>query len=126
MSFRLVQRWKDFGDSFAFSLWTFPVAQYHLQVGSLGERLSGANTRPQYFAWKTEERAITISVVEWLACLGSVSLPCLSLFDIHRQNSHIIIFRQVYFTENKPFLVIIFCAFIVSVLVLCLLVFCSV
>ena len=48
MSCRLVQS-EDFGDSFDFSLWTFPVAQYHLHVGSLGERISGANIRPQIF-----------------------------------------------------------------------------
>ena len=79
----------------------------------------------RYFAWKTEEKAIAIVVVEWLACLVAVSLSCLLLFDINLQDSHVIIYRQVYFTKNRFFLLPILCLFIVSVIVWGVLVFCS-
>ena len=80
----------------------------------------------RYFAWKTEEKATAIVVVEWLACIGAVSLSCLPLLDIHLQDSHVISYRQVYLTESTPFLRPLFFVFIISAIVLGVLAVCSV
>jgi len=80
----------------------------------------------RYFAWKTEEKAISIVVVQWLTCLVVTSFSFLPLFDINLQDSHVVIYHQVYLTESKPFFLPIFCMFIVSALVLGVLAFCSV
>ena len=80
----------------------------------------------RYFVWKTEEKAISIVVAQWLACLVAISLSSLPLFDINLQNTHVVIYRQVYLTKTRPFFLPIFCLFIVSALVLGVLIVCSV
>ena len=80
----------------------------------------------RYLTWKTEEKAISIVVVQWLACFVVISLSLLPPSDINLRDSHVVIHHQVYLTESKPFFLPIFCKFIVSALVVSVLVFCSV
>ena len=80
----------------------------------------------RYFVWKTEEKAISIVVAQWLACLVAISLSSLPLFDINLQDSHVVIYRQVYLTERSPFFLPIVCIVLVSALVLGVLIFFSV
>ena len=79
----------------------------------------------RYFAWKTEEKAIAIVIVEWLACLVAVLLSLLPLLDFDLRDALVLIYRRVYLTESRPLLLPISCAFIVSALVLGVLIFCS-
>ena len=80
----------------------------------------------RYFAWKTEDKAISIVVVQWLTCLVAISLSSLPLFDINLQDSHVVIYRQVYLTERRRFFLPIMCMFIVFAIVLGVLIFFSV
>ena len=79
----------------------------------------------RYFAWKTEEKAIAIVIVEWLACLVAVLLSLLPLLDFDLRDALVLIYRRVYLTESRPLLLPISCAFIVSALILGVLIFCS-
>ena len=80
----------------------------------------------RYFAWKTEEKAVLIVVVQWLACLVFISLSSLPLLDVNLQDSHVVIYRQVYLTERRRFFLPIVCTFLISALVLGVLIFFSV
>ena len=80
----------------------------------------------RYFAWKTEEKAITIVLIQWLVCLVVISRSCSSLLYIDLQDARVLVYRQVYIIENKPLTIAIVVTFVVCSVVLGVLVSCSV
>ena len=74
-----------------------------------------------------QTEAIVIVLVEWLVCLVATSLSCLPLFDVDLQDARVLIYRQIMYKTNKTFMLpIAATAFITSLVIFGVLIFCTV
>ena len=73
----------------------------------------------RYLTWKTSEKAVAIVIIDWVVCFVLIFLSCSTLFHIDLQDTHVLVYRQAYFAEQKTLAVSV-----IAVLVLCLIIFC--
>ena len=74
----------------------------------------------RYFIWtKTNEKAVAVVIIDWVVCFVLIFLSCSTLFHIDLQDTHVLVYRQAYFAEQRTLVVSV-----MAVLVLCLIIFC--
>lgn len=79
----------------------------------------------RYFTWKTNEKAVAIVIIDWVVCFVLIFLSCSTLFHIDLQDTHVVVYRQAYFAEQRTLLVSFMAALVLCLIIFCILVFIS-
>ena len=77
----------------------------------------------KYFTWKTNEKAIIIVLVEWLAGFSCAVLSCLNCDVDLQKDASVLTYRREVLGKGKPIAPVIISAFVVIAVVLSAMIF---
>ena len=80
----------------------------------------------KYFTWKTNEKAIIIVLVEWLAGFSCAVLSCLNCDVDLQKDASVLTYRREVLGKGKPIAPVIISAFVVIAVVLSAMIFGSI